>query len=190
MVIKNLLINLCHFNSNIIMKKLIVVFGFLILTFSFHKKLAAQSDTLNFKGKSSLLFEMWGPEVIGGYFNYFINNRISANLGIGFDLDFHLGSNLYLIRRNKSRHSIYLSGQIISYNKNTISFIGIGQAPEPDRQLGFYLPIGYEYISKKGFTLQIDLGPNFVSRDWDQSNTKPIVFSFKTGKTFGLHYKK
>jgi hypothetical protein len=169
------------------MKNLIVAIWILIFTFSIPTKLTAQNDTSSFKSRSSLLFELFGPELMGGYFNYFISNRISANLGIGLDLDFHLGSNIYLVRRNKLRHSIYLGGQIIYYRKSTMSFIGFGGPIKPDHQIGFYLPIGYEYISKKGFTLQIDLGPNFVSRDWDQSNTKPILFSFKIGKTFSLH---
>ena len=51
------------------------------------------------------------------------------------------------------------------------------------RQLGIYFPIGYESISKKGFTFQIDIGPNFVNENWEQINTSPIMGSIKIGIT-------
>jgi hypothetical protein len=169
------------------MKNSIVLIFLLIFTFSIQRKLGAQSDTSSFKGKSSFLFELGGPELLGGYFNYFLNNRISANVGLGIDLDCHLGTNLYLIRRNKSRHSIYLGGQIAYYRKLTWLTIGFGGPIEPDDQFGFYLPLGYEYVAKSNFTLQVDLGPNFVSKDWGQSNTYPLLFSIKIGKILGSH---
>lgn len=168
------------------MKKAFLIFICFISVFLFHTKLIAQNDTLKFNGKSSLLLDIYGPEVIGIYFNYYINNRISVNTGLGIFLDFHLGTNVYLIRRNKSRHAIYIGGQIAHYRTIPVSF-GWGDPHEPDSQFGIYFPIGYEYCAKKNFTLQIDLGPNIVSEEnWGQTNTYPLMFSIKIGKTFNL----
>jgi predicted RNA-binding protein with TRAM domain len=51
------------------------------------------------------------------------------------------------------------------------------------RQFGIYLPVGYQLIGKKGFTLQVDIGPNFVNENWGQINTSPILGSIKLGIT-------
>jgi hypothetical protein len=53
-----------------------------------------------------------------------------------------------------------------------------------ESQPGIYFPIGFEYIAKKGFTVQMDVGPNLVGKDWVQTNTAPIMGSLKIGYTF------
>ena len=50
-------------------------------------------------------------------------------------------------------------------------------------RLGVYFPIGYELITQKGFTFQIDVGPNLVKENWGQGNTFPIMGSIKIGIT-------
>ena len=71
---------------------------------------------------------------------------------------------------------------------NTDFFGSMGSTSYTDNkresQVGVYFPIGFEYIAKKGFTLQIDIGPNLVGKDWAQTSTAPIVGSFKIGYTF------
>ena len=39
-------------------------------------------------------------------------------------------------------------------------------------------------MTKKGFTIQLDVGPNLIGKDWGQTNTAPIMGSFKIGYTF------
>jgi hypothetical protein len=39
-------------------------------------------------------------------------------------------------------------------------------------------------MAKKGFTIQLDIGPNFIKEDWGQTNTADILGSLKIGYTF------
>ncbi len=111
--------------------------------------------------------------MLGGHFNVYLNNRISVNVGLGINLDAHIGSNFNFNRTKYS--SIIVGVQVCSYNKFTFS------GSSRIRQLGIYIPLGFEYYADKGFTLQIDFGPNFVKEDWEQSNTSPFLISIKIG---------
>ena len=159
-------------------QKVIVIFLFLFNPVWLY----AQSDTSGFKGKTALMLDLFGPELVGGYVNYYTGNRISVNAGIGINLSLHLGTNVYLIKRNNSRHSVYLGGQIAFLRMLTMNLGPYGKPPEPDSQAGFYIPAGYEYIGKKKLIIQVDVGPNFVAENWDQFNTYPVIFSIKIGK--------
>ena len=121
--------------------------------------LVPQSDSSSSKKELSILGQLWGPEVLGGYVNYYLNNRISINVGFGLNFDAHVGSNIYLVNRNSPAHSFYIGAQAITYNK----FFFSGRA-NTERQVGIYIPLGYEYVARGGFTLQIDVGPNFCER--------------------------
>ncbi len=122
--------------------------------------------------------QLWGPEILGGHLNFFLHDHLSINVGIGLNFDAHLGSNVYLKNRNSSARSLYVGAQFIQYRE----FLFSGSGAET--QLGIYLPLGYESVSSSGFTFQIDVGPNFVSKDWSQTNTLPLIGSVRIGKTF------
>jgi len=122
--------------------------------------------------------QTWGPEGIGVHLNHNIGNKVSLNVGVGFLLDAHIGTNVYVTNRSKKRTSFYLGAQLATLRE--INIIGSSR----ERQLGIYIPIGFEYIATKGFTMQVDIGPNFVDDDWGQVNTIPFIGSIKIGYTF------
>ena len=144
----------------------------------------AQRDTIDFYDASGVHLELLGPALFGVNGNYYLNNRIAFSLGFGFDLDVHLGVNLKLISRERSNHSVYLSTQfcmIRELKKPLYSNLSSG-----NKQLGLFIPLGYEFVGKNGFTLQLECGPNFVSEDYGQTNTKPVMYLLRIGKTFGF----
>lgn len=162
------------------MKKLSLVFIIFFLGLSTNL-LMSQENSNKIKGSSSLMLQVIGPEVLGVHYNYYVTYRISINAGIGFNMDVHLGSNFYLKNRSKSSSSLFLGAQIIAYR----AFHPFGPYfGDHDTQMGLYIPFGYEYLGKKGFTLQVDIGPNFVKEDWGQTNTIPFFGSLKIGYTF------
>ncbi len=138
-----------------------------------------QSDSTSSDKKVSLMGQLWGPEILGGHLNFFLHDRLSINFGIGLNFDAHLGSNVYLKNRNSSARSLYVGAQVIHYRQFLLS------GSNAETQLGIYLPLGYESVSSSGFTFQIEAGPNFVSKDWSQTNTLPFIASVRIGKTFG-----
>lgn len=161
------------------MKKKLKILGFIVLLFGSYTSLLAQFDSTSFKHRTSLLLSINGQEWFGAYVNHYFTNRISANIGVGGLLDAHVGINYYLFKRNKSESAVYVSAQAAACKKFTLF------NDTEERQLVIYIPIGYEYVGKKGFTFQIDMGLNFVSKtNWGQPNTRPFLFSVKIGKTF------
>ena len=137
-----------------------------------------QSDSTSSDKKVSLMGQLWGPEILGGHLNFFLHDRLSINFGIGLNFDTHIGSNVYLKNRNSSARSLYVGAQVIHYRQFLLS------GSNAETQLGIYLPLGYESVSSRGFTFQIEVGPNFVSKDWSQTNTLPLIASVRIGKTF------
>ncbi len=153
----------------------------------------AQEDSNHTKKSTSLMLQFYGPEVLGVHVNHNASKRISLNLGLGVDLDLHLGTNAYLTDRDLKRFAWYGGGQMYWIRKtegfiNTDFFgsmsTGSYTTDKRESQVGVYFPIGFEYIARKGFTIQADVGPNLVSDDWSQVNTAPINGSFKIGYTF------
>lgn len=134
------------------------VFTFVLLVYSLDL-LQAQSEAAEIKGKSSLFFQILGPEVLGAHYNYNFHKNISANIGIGLNADAHAGVNFYPLKRTNPEYlTIYAGAQIISYH----------QFGGSEFQLGFYTPIGIEIysMSARGLTIQIEGGPNIVKEDW------------------------
>lgn len=126
-----------------------------------------------------LFAQAWGPEVIGVHVAYSLSNRVGLNTGLGLNMDAHLGTSVYLLSRAKHQTSIYIGVQAITYRE----YLLFGSS-EAERQLGIYCPIGVEYIAVEGFTVQVEVGPNFVQEDWEQVNTFPFMASLKIGYTF------
>ena len=149
-----------------------------LVFFLFQGAMQAQDRQSDIKGSTSLMAQVYGLEVLGVNINYNINHWISINGGIGIGPSFHIGANFYLNRRAEKKTSFYVGGQIGSIREYFI-YGGFG-----DSQLGAYLPIGFEYIAARGFTIQVDVGPNFAKEDWGQVNTIPFWGSIKIGYTF------
>ena len=140
--------------------------------------LFSQGDSINYKGRTSILLEIGGPEVVGAHFNVYLNNSISVNVGLGINLDVHLGSNFNF---NRTKNSCFIAGiQVSSYREFIINGTSSGT-----RQIGVYFPLGFQYYADRGFSLRIDFGPNFTNEDWDQGNTSPILISIKIGRHNG-----
>lgn len=159
-------------------KKIIIIV--LVSQTLFCVDLFAQKESINFKGSKSIFLQLFGPEVLGAHFNSNLNNRISVNAGLGLGLAYHLGSNIYFRNTGNSRLSrFYLGFQVFSI-RSVNPFGGFNE----DRQVGLYIPVGYEYVSKNWFSFQVDLGPNFVEEDWSQYNTGKFYGSFKFGGFF------
>ena len=110
--------------------------------------------------------------------NVLVAYRLSINAGIGLNLDAHIGAGYYLIKSQNSGHRMYLGAEFV-----TIQMFQLSGDMSGVRQLGIYFPIGYELITKKGFTLQFDIGPNVVKENWGQINTLPLTGSIKLGLT-------
>ena len=153
--------------------KLIALVFFLIQPSVF-----AQGSISDVRGSTSLFGQLYGIEVLGISVNHNINNRFSINGGFGVGPTFHLGGNFYFNRKPEKKTSFFVGAQA-GYIREAFLFGGFG-----DSQLAVYIPIGFEYIAAKGFTIQIDLGPNFTKEDWGQANTLPFYGSLKIGYTF------
>lgn len=142
----------------------------------------SQNSAENTRGSSSLFAQAGGPEVVGLHVNHNINKRIAIDAGLGVLLDAHIGLNGYLMDRDKKRTSLFLGLQFASIRRN--SFLDVFNSDTTERQFGVYVPIGIEYTAPRGFTMQLDIGPNFVGEDFVQINTEPIMASLKIGYTF------
>jgi hypothetical protein len=141
--------------------------------------LFSQSESPDYKGSTSLLFHLGVPELVGLEVNHYLNNRLSINLGLGFTLNCHAGSNFYLVERSHSPSSVYTGFQLVLYNDSYVL------GGEGEKWRGIYIPIGYEYVGRKGLTFQLDLGPCFFERKYFASDTPSTYFfcSIKIGKT-------
>lgn len=171
------------------LRKILVLFALYLLS-TWSTTLAAQQKTNSFVQSTSLMGQLFGPEAAGVHLNQNLEKRFSLNVGIGFGLDAHLGFNVYLNNRDIKRFAwftglqAYLIHEVSFGSINIFGDSGSSGRDKRDSQAGLYVPIGFEYIAKNGFTIQLDLGPNFVQHDWGQTNTAPIMGSFKIGYTF------
>jgi hypothetical protein len=153
-----------------------VILGIIILS---SVNFMAQEDTNDFKGRTSFLLHAGTPEFFGLYLNHYLNNRFSLNAGLGYTSNFHLGTNFYIIERNLSSSSLYAGAQFVSYDDS----YEFGGGPDYERHLGVFIPVGYEYVGKKKFTFQIDIGPAFLEKKSSESKSVFIFFAFKFGIT-------
>lgn len=160
------------------------IFLVLALPLLFVAEGLAQNDSLDYYDATGIYVEALGPSLLGLNANYYLGNRVSFNLGAGINLDIHLGANLYLINRARSNHSLYISGQVCMIRElTTPMYVNISSKK---KQTGLFVPLGYEFVGRKGFSMQVECGPNFVNEDYGQTNTKPVVFLIRLGKTFGI----
>lgn len=149
---------------------------------------AAQQATTT-STSTSLMLQFFGPEALGIHVNHNTNDRFSMNIGLGLGLDAHIGVNVYPSRQNSRPISWYGGLQLFIVSQvsiGSIALFGTGSSgsSKKDSQIGAYIPIGLEYVAKKNFTIQVDIGPNFVKEDWDQTNTGTFMGSLKIGYTF------
>jgi hypothetical protein len=149
-----------------------------LVFFLLQNSILAQASATDIRGSTSLFGQLYGIEVLGITLNYNINHRISVNGGIGVGPTYHVGASYYLNRKPGKKTSFYVGTQAGSV-REVLFFDGFG-----DSQLAVYIPIGFEYMAVKGFTIQVDLGPNFTEVDWEQANTLPFYGSLKIGYTF------
>lgn len=160
------------------MRKTISITILCLFTLLFTTGISAQKDSTNYSGRTGFYAQALGPEGLGANVNIFLNNRSSVNFGLGFNLDAHLGSNFYFTKRHEHKSAFYLGAQLCSYRIFNFNFTG------KERQLALYVPFGFEFIGKKGFSFQIDIGPNFIQQDWGQYNTIPFFGSLKIGFSY------
>lgn len=146
------------------------------------RPVSAQADSTNFAGRANIMLQFWGPELLGVHVNVYLSNRFSLNFGLGFNADFHGGGNYYFSPRNRSSSSFFFGAQFNSIREIQFNIFG-GNPPPPERQFGFYIPIGFERVARKNFTFQADVGPNFVMQNWNQANTMGLMASLKIGLT-------
>lgn len=152
--------------------------------------LIAQQDTSEIKKSTSLMLQFFGPEVLGIHVNHNASQRISLNAGLGVDLGVHIGANAYLTDRTLKRFAWYGGVQLFLIREfqfstgNIFGSMGSSTRNKRETQVGVYIPVGFEYMAKKGFTIQLDIGPNFIKEDWGQNNTADILGSLKIGYTF------
>jgi len=125
--------------------------------------LVAQNNSVNQRGRTSIFLQFGGPEMLGGHVNTFLNNKISVNAGLGFNMDAHVGSNIYIVKGENSRKYMYVGLQL-----STIQLFILDGSNSGIRQLGVYFPIGYQSMAMKGFTFQIDVGPNITKENWEE----------------------
>ncbi|MFK7814281.1 MAG: hypothetical protein AB8B59_17415 [Maribacter sp.] len=177
------------FHLMLVPQKIILIVIVISFLSSKENNLLAQS-TKSIEKSTSIMGQLFGPEALGIHLNQNLEKRFSLNIGLGIGLDAHLGFNVYLNNRELKRFAWYCGLQ--AYLIHEVVFISgtiFGESDSSgsnkrDSQAGMYIPIGFEFISKNGFTIQLDLGPNFVKKDWDQTNTAPIMGSLKIGYTF------
>jgi len=154
------------------MLKNLVIISCLLLS-SGH--LFSQTEAPSFKGRTSFLFKIGTPEGIGLDLNHYLNNRFSLNLGYGYTGNCHTGTNLYLIKRDHSASSVYTGMQFVLFSDSYV-FENFDK-----KWRGAYIPVGYEYVGKKGFTFQLDLGPCFFEKKYFTHDT-PSTYLFWTVK--------
>ena len=138
------------------MRKTIYLTFLCICALLLTSSISAQKDSTNYSGRPGFYAQFIGPEGLGAHVNIFLNNRSSVNFGLGFNLDAHIGSNFYFTKRNEHKSAFYLGAQLCSYRIFKFDFTG------KERQVAVYVPFGFEFIGKKGFSFQIDIGPNFI----------------------------
>ncbi len=166
--------------------------SFVLLTMAFMATPihAQQTDIDPIQKSTSLMLQFFGPEALGIHVNHNTTKRIAMNFGLGVGLDAHIGLNGYLTDRSQKRFAwygglqVYLIREVVFSAGDIFGSMGSSGSSNKESQIGVYIPLGFEYIATKGFTLQLDIGPNLIGEDWGQTNTAPIMGSFKIGYTF------
>ncbi len=151
---------------------------FLILIVFLTKDIMSQNAPEFTKGTRSLSFQLFGPEVLGAYYNRYLSKNLSWNAGVGMGFNSHVGFNYYPFK--VSRLSLYTGGQVCLLTEVDISslFNIYGS------QIGGYIPIGLQFTGPKGFTLHLEGGPNFFREDYSQRNTQSFLYTVRIGKTW------
>ena len=177
------------FYRRLVLPKIIFVFLILFIV-SATETMIAQQTKDDTEKSTSLMLQFFGPEALGIHINHNASQRFSLNLGLGAGLDAHIGLNAYLTKRDLKRFAWYGGLQVFIIREvqlisgNLFGSMGSSTTNKRESQVGVYIPIGFEYIAKKGFTIQLDVGPNFVKDDWGQTNTASYMGSLKIGYTF------
>ena len=148
---------------------------FISLTFI---EVEAEDFQDNIKAKSSFSFQVLGPEMLGFHYNHYLSENISANAGIGWGGNLHIGVNYYPFKVGQS--SFYIGTQICRLTEVDIDqFVGNYGA-----QPALYFPIGVQLTSKNGFTVHLEAGYNIFQENYSQRNTQPFLFTLRLGKTW------
>jgi len=177
------------FYRRLVLPKIIFVLLILFVV-SATETMIAQQDKGDTENSTSLMLQFFGPEALGIHLNHNVSQRFSLNLGLGVGLDAHLGLNAYLTNRDLKRFAwygglqVYLIREVQFISVDIFGSMGSSTTNKRESQVGVYVPLGFEYIAKKGFTIQMDVGPNFVRDDWSQTNTASFMGSLKIGYTF------
>lgn len=129
------------------------------------------------KGDRTLSIQLYGPELLGFHYNYFLDDRFSLNAGLGIFFNLHAGANYYFL--NTSNVNIYAGSQICYITELSLDNIFSNYGGQP----AIYFPVGMQYIADKGFTLGLEAGFNLFKDDYAQSNTSPFLFALKIGYT-------
>ena len=126
--------------------------------------------------------QILGPTVLGLYLQSAINSHnLNWNLCIGIIGDIQLGLNYHFLKdRAQSGGSLYIGIQVSRINQIKLS----GFPRTEVNTISIYFPVGLEIIAHNGFTLAIEVGPNFPGEDFSQRNTTPKLFALRIGKHF------
>lgn len=136
----------------------------------------------------SLMGQIFGPELVGLYLKYNISNMLAAHAGVGLLGDYHLGMNFYFATNRDGDMSVYLGPQLISVKDYQHGLLSANDPGYTERQFGFHAPVGLEISGRRGFTLQLEAGPSYVKKNYEQLNTKGFLFSIRLGHTFLRKY--
>jgi len=137
----------------------------------------AQTENSDLRSNKSVYFQIGGQQVIGVHVNGFISERFSLNGSLGILLDISIGSNYYIVKKENIGNHMYLGLRFAA-----IKEVVFGSLLSGNWIFGIHIPIGYELLSKSGFALQLEAGPNF-SKDLGQRNTQPFLVTLKIGFT-------
>ena len=156
---------------------LVILFS---LTFT---ALEAKEFQDSIRPSNSFSFQLFGPEMLGFYYNHYMSENVSANAGIGWGGNMHIGVNYYPLKVQQS--SLYIGAQICRLTEVDLDqFIG-----NSGSQAGMFFPIGFQLTTHKGFILNFEVGYNIFKTDYSQRNTQPFLFALRLGKTWFKHMR-
>lgn len=141
-------------------------------------KIKAQDIPENPKARNSLSFQLFGPELLGLYYNHYLSDHLSLNAGIGIGGNSHIGFNYYPFDISAAR--FYLGGQACLLTEIDLESI----ASNYGSQAAVYFPVGIQVTAPKGFTLHFEGGYNIFREDYSQRNTQPFLYTIRIGKTW------
>jgi hypothetical protein len=155
-----------------------IVYITLILFFIGTTQIRAQDIPENTKARNNFSFQLLGPELLGFYYNHYLNQQLSLNAGLGYGLNSHIGINYYPFKVNPVR--FYIGGQACLLTEVNLDDL----VSNYGSQFAIYFPIGLQYTAPKGFTLHFECGYNLYKEDYSQRNTKPFLYTIRIGKTW------